>query len=178
MNLPHGSYKRNAFDSRLLSVTHDGVILIRPDTLQRRERRISRLYLSVRKSEAQCRSQCVEENSIVVNDENTESSHCHVSRRKILSPIPLDALCPICTGLTHCPRQLPLMPIPPKVPAFLAGGDNLADQSQFCLSAGIPWQSVRASMRPSPVQRDRHCGSQQISLYANVLNEFRCSESC
>jgi hypothetical protein len=38
VKLPHGSYKRDSFDSRLLSVTNDGVILIRPDTLQRCQR--------------------------------------------------------------------------------------------------------------------------------------------
>jgi hypothetical protein len=48
------SYKCDPFYSRLVSFTNDGCILNRPDTHQRRERGIYRLYVRVMKTEAQC----------------------------------------------------------------------------------------------------------------------------
>jgi hypothetical protein len=58
VKLQRGSYKCDAFHSRLVFLTNDGCILNRPETLQRRVRGIYRLYVRVRKTEAQCRSQC------------------------------------------------------------------------------------------------------------------------
>jgi hypothetical protein len=81
VNLPHGSYQCDAFDLRLVSITNDGFILNRPDPLQRRERGIYRLYVHVTKLEAQCRSQCVEENRIVIDDENAGYAYGPIPKR-------------------------------------------------------------------------------------------------
>lgn len=84
VKLAHGSDKCDAFHSRLVSVTNDDGILDRPDTLQSRERGVDRLYVSVRKPETQSRSQCVEENKIVINDEHTGGLHDNIPGRKMI----------------------------------------------------------------------------------------------
>jgi hypothetical protein len=57
VNPQRASYKIDDFHSSPVSFTNDGCILNRPDTHQRRERGIYRLYVRGMKTEAQYRSQ-------------------------------------------------------------------------------------------------------------------------